>query len=92
MSQPPTILPKPMTGTVEIARSFSYKLNVGNYESRDFFCSQKAECSIEDAERVGELLYEFCKKAVLKSVGAYIKDTKAQKAKEEAEQGKGRYA
>ena len=41
---------------VEIARSFSYKLNVGNYESRDFFCSQKSECAIEESEEVSSAL------------------------------------
>lgn len=56
---------------VEIARSFSFKLNMGNYESRDFFCSQKAECDAEDAEATSEKLYEFCKSQVLKAVREY---------------------
>ena len=56
---------------VEIARSFSYKLNVGNYESRDFFCSQKAECLAEDAARVSGELYKFCRSEVHKSVREY---------------------
>lgn len=59
------------TQTVEIARSFSYKLNVGNYESRDFFCSQKAECPIDDAERVSDALHAFCKTQVLKALADY---------------------
>jgi len=65
-----TILSKPVriTGRVEIARSYSYKLNCGNYESRDFFCSEKAECLPEEAEKVSELLYSFCKRQVLKAV------------------------
>lgn len=53
---------------VEIARSFSYRLNVGNYESRDFFASQKAECNEEDAELVSEALHDFCKRQVMKAV------------------------
>lgn len=57
--------------TVEIARSFSFKLNVGNFESRDFFCSQKAECKWKDAEAVSEALYTFCKTEVLKSVNEF---------------------
>ena len=57
--------------SVEIARSFSFKLNVGNYESRDFFCSQKAECKVKDAEQISEALYEFCKGEVINSVNAY---------------------
>jgi len=62
---------------VEIARSFSFKLNVGNYESRDFFCSQKAECKWKDAETVSEALYGFCKTEVMKSVNQFrLVDTK----------------
>lgn len=79
------ILPKPaaVSGTVEITRSFSYKLNTGNYESRDFFASEKAQCPVEDAERISELLYEFCKKAVLQSVKDYLRDIEAQRKKKE---------
>lgn len=58
-------------GYVEIARSFSFKLNCGNYESRDFFCSQKAECKAEDAETVSDAVHDFCKKQVMKSVREY---------------------
>lgn len=61
---------------VEIARSFSFKLNVGNYESRDFFCSQKAECPPQDAEKTSEALYSFCRSEVLKSVNDYIASLK----------------
>ena len=57
----------------EITRSFSFKLNVGNYESRDFFMAQKAECSLDEAEKISEQLHEFCKSEVLKSVNEYKK-------------------
>lgn len=53
---------------VEVARSYTFKLNAGNYETRDFFCSQKAECRPEDADLVSERLYEFCKRQVMKAV------------------------
>jgi hypothetical protein len=53
---------------VEVTRSFSYKLNAGNYESRDFFCSQKAECKPEEVEAVSDRLYQFCKQEVIKSI------------------------
>lgn len=56
--------------TVEVARSYTYKLNTGNYETRDFFCSQKAECRPEDADLVSEKLYDFCKRQVMKAVAA----------------------
>jgi len=64
---------------VEVARSFSYKLNCGNYESRDFFCSQKAECNAEDAEITAEALQQFCKRMVLQSVREYQAELAAER-------------
>jgi len=64
-------LPARITGRTKIVRSFSYKLNVGKYESRDFFCSQSADCDIEDAEEIGDLVYQFCKRQVFASVKEY---------------------
>ena len=64
--------PARITGKTEIQRSFEYLLNVGNYESRRFFCSQKAECRPEDAEAVSEKLYQFCKSQVMKAVSDYM--------------------
>lgn len=55
-------------GRVEIARSFSFKLNINGTV---FFCSQKAECDAEDAEEIAERLYQFCKASVLRSVREY---------------------
>lgn len=75
---------RPKPRTVEICRSFGYKLNVGNYESRDFFCSQKLECSASDAEIVSEGCYEFCKDEVLRSVAAYLRDKRQQEARKSA--------
>lgn len=60
-----------ITGRVEVVRSFSYKLNTGNYETRDFFCSQRAECDAEDAEATSDALYGFCKRQVLQAVADY---------------------
>ena len=57
---------------VEIARSFAYKHNLGNFQSCDFFCSQKAECTEDEAEAKSEALYQFCKKEVLKSLNDYL--------------------
>lgn len=79
-----TIIKKPafIVGVVEVARSFSYKLQLELYggpkfESRDFFASQKASCQIEDAEAVSTQLYQFCKSEVLKAVREYIKEMRA---------------
>jgi len=56
---------------VEVARSFSYKKSLPNYENIDFFCSQKAEVPESQAEKKSEELYEFCRKEVSKSVLKY---------------------
>ncbi len=56
---------------VEICRSFTFKLNTGNYQSCDFFASQKAEVPEKDAVKTSEALYEFCKSEVIASVNAY---------------------
>jgi hypothetical protein len=63
------------THMVEIARSFSFKLNLGNYQSADFFQSAKSECRDDEAEEVSEKLYQFCKHQVLKAVNEVRKET-----------------
>lgn len=63
-----------ISGRVEIARSFAYKLNAGQYESRDFFCSQKVECAAEDAEEIADKVYQFCKSQVLKAVADWQRE------------------
>lgn len=70
--------PKETPSTLcHITRSFTYKLNAGNYESRDFFMSQSVECRLEDAERMSEIVYEFVKREVMKSVAKFKADAKA---------------
>ena len=56
---------------VEVVRSVSFKLNLGNYQSMDFFCSQKSEVNAEDAEAASEALYNFCRKQVMQSVSDF---------------------
>ena len=69
----PLIVAAAETGrTVEIARSFSYKLNLANvggpqYESIDFFCSEKTTCPEHEAEDASEALYQFCKSEVTRA-------------------------
>lgn len=81
----PIVKAKPVV-RVEIARSFSYKLNAGagTYESRDFFCSEKAECAIEDQLEVSAALFAFCRQQVLLSVKQYIDDMNAQRSSKRA--------
>ena len=56
---------------VKITRSFSYKLNVGNYESRDFFCAQSIECEAWQADSMSADVQEFCQEQVLEAVKQY---------------------
>lgn len=60
-----------MNGMVEVARSFAFKLNCGNYQSADFFCSQKAECPPSEVEATSAKLYAFCRSEVAKAVQQY---------------------
>jgi hypothetical protein len=66
-------LPIPATTTtqpslIEVTRSFSFKLNIGNYQSLDFFCSEKAECLEAEREAKSQALYSFCKAEVMRAV------------------------
>ena len=72
---------------VEICRSFSYKLNIlGKYESRDFFCSQKAECWPDEAAALSHALYEFCQEQVFEGVREYKRAMAAQQTMQVAAQ------
>ena len=72
--------PKP-SGIVEVVRSVSFKLNLGNYQSFDFFCSQKAQCLPEEADQVSADLYEWCYDQVMASV----KEVKVIQARKDAQ-------
>lgn len=68
--------PPPSHRIVEIARSFSYKLNIGNYQSCDAFCSQKAECREDEADEVSERIHAFCKSQVMKAIAEARKEAR----------------
>ena len=59
----------------EIARSFQRKVNLGNYESFDTFCSAKEsfyEMPTEKQKEVtSEALYNLCRNEVMKSIENY---------------------
>lgn len=65
-----------MKKLIEITRSFTFKKNLGNYQSADFFMSQKAECYEDEAEKISEAIHEFCKKEVMKSVNGFTEEKK----------------
>ena len=56
---------------IETARSYSRKVNIGNYESIDYFCSAKEEVPKSQAVKTSERLFQFCKDAVEKSIAEY---------------------
>ena len=53
---------------MEIARAYSFKLNIGNYQGIDVFCSAKKEAEEKDAEKVADDLYKFCRDNVAKEI------------------------
>ena len=84
-----------ITSHIEIVRSFSLKRNLENhlgpayrYEVADYFCSAKKHCPIEKAEETGEILYEYCKKEVLKSIRAFEAELRQMGPALEAQPGK----
>ena len=76
--------------TVEIAASWSFKLNVQNYltlqelqyldsirsgvnyQSQDWFLSQKKICLVGEEEATAEALENFCRTTIMKAVNAHI--------------------
>ncbi len=75
----PADRPKP-SGLVEVVRSVSFKLNLGGYQSMDFFCSQKAQCEASESDEVSADLYDWCYAQVMESV----RDVQAKQAKKQA--------
>jgi hypothetical protein len=57
--QPMSPAPEP-SRLVKVTRSFTRKVNLGNYESADFFCSQTAECEPESVDETSGLIHEWC--------------------------------
>ena len=73
--------PVPETSLVKVTRSFSYKLNLGNYENVDFFCSQTVECRPDLADGVSADVHEFC----VEEVGKSIKEFRERRARKTAQ-------
>ena len=76
-----TMAKKTKNHRVEIARSFTFKLNLGNYQSADFFCSEKKETTEKKSQEVSDALESFCRTEVLKAVNAFRKTVADQKEK-----------
>lgn len=54
--------------TIEITRSYSQKVNLGNYETKDSFCSAKIECLLSEVEEKSKMLDIIVKEEVRKSI------------------------
>lgn len=68
---------KRISPRTEVVRSFAYKVNLGNYQSADFFCSQKSECAVEDSQDVSRAVYDFVKGEVMTAVKQLRKELTA---------------
>lgn len=68
-------------GLTEICRSYSRKINTGNYTSQDLFCSQKLEVPIEEVEEASKQAIHFCKTTVDKEAEAIIESLKPESEK-----------
>ncbi len=71
---------------MKITRSYSRKLNIGNYQTLDHLCSVEQEVDdVKDVESISEKLEEFCVKEVEKGIEKSKKEL--EKPKEEEYQG-----
>lgn len=57
---------------MEITKSVSLKVNIGNYQTVDFFCSAKSEGG-ENPEKVAQDLHQFCVKEITKDRNTSLK-------------------
>ena len=73
--------PIPYSNIIEIARSYSRKLDIGNYQNIDFFASAKSEVWENEKEKVSKELYDFVKSEVEKSVAQYLEEKRMAGAK-----------
>ena len=65
--------------SIEIVRSYSQKLNLGNYTTCDFFCSIKAEVDDKEVAAKSKELNELCLNEVEKSIKEYLEPKQCDK-------------
>lgn len=68
----------PINEEVSVTRSFSLKVNLGNYQSADFFSSQTVRCRASEAEEVSPKVYEFCRRQVRQSIADFKSEREEQ--------------
>ena len=57
---------------IEVARSFSRKVNMGNYSTVDFFASMKVEVTKDQADMAGKKLSNWCVQLVERDIEEYL--------------------
>lgn len=82
---PVQLQPPPPPETIEICRSFAYKLNLTkfgrDYESADFFCSRKMTCVKESAPVVSEAIFEECVEDIKSGIASFVADLQKKQSK-----------
>lgn len=58
---------------MEITKSISFKVNLGDFQNVDFFCSAKLEAKEGEEEKVAQELYDFCAKQLEKDYRSSLK-------------------
>ena len=64
---------------MNIVRSFSRKINLGNFENCDFGCSMEDECEVDELEARSRLLHDYCKRDVEESIEEYKQELEDKK-------------
>jgi hypothetical protein len=57
---------------IKITRSFSRKLNLGNFQTADFYCSRELEVENKDATQTSKNLHDLCELDVMDSIEKYL--------------------
>jgi len=68
-----------MKKTIEITRSYSQKVKIGDYLTADFFMSAKAEVAESEMAEKSKELNELCQKEVQESIEEYLDKMKVKK-------------
>lgn len=72
---------------IEIARSFSRKVSLGDYQMADFFTSAKMEVPEKEADATSQELFNFCQRETERSVKEYLDELREKKSAEAQRMG-----